>query len=153
MHKYTIACLVLGLCATLAVGGTRARAQDTGETEEAVEPGVSIADIQDVRNMRCDAMDRAKRASRKADAYVSSAATMPFGPQKVTTEDQGAQARAEADSGYTEASRLKKQVAEMVDRLLAEQQALLDATTDEEARAQIEATMASAQEIRDGGCP
>ncbi len=149
MHKYTSFCLLLGLCAALAVGGTRARAQDTGETEEA---GVSIESIQEVRNLRCEALDKAKRASAKADVFASSAASMPFGAGKITTEEKASQARAEADASYSETGRLKKQVAEMVERFLAEQQVLLDATTEEEARAKIEAAMASAQEIRDGGC-
>jgi len=142
--------LVLGICVTLAVGGTKARAQETAD--EPSTEGVSIESIQEVRSLRCESLDKAKRASRKADVYASSAASMPYGASKITAEEKASQARAEADSGYTESGRLKKQVASMVERFVTEQQALLDATTDEAERAKIEAAMALAQELRDEGC-
>lgn len=151
MQSYTRWCLVLGLCATLAVWGTKARAQDTAEATD--ETGVSLESITEVRTLRCETFDKAKRASLKADAYASSAATMAYGAaNRMAAEAQASTARGEADAAYTEAGRLKRQVESLVETFLAEHQVLLDATTDEAERSKIEATMAQVREIRDGGC-
>jgi len=148
-------------CAVVALLTPSSRAQEapadetaaaTSAAPEAAEEVPTLEKIQEMYALWCETLDTAKRAQRKADAYQSSAASMPPGAGQITAQQNASQARTEADTNFATAGTLKKRVAELVEQFCAAEQAALDQATDDETRRQIEERMALAQELVDGGC-
>jgi len=149
----------LTACALVALIAPRSPAQeapaDEGASSDATaapQDAPTLDQVQAMHSLWCETLDKAKRAQRKADAYQSSASTMPPGIGQLTAQENASQARSEADTNFVEAGKLKKRVAELVEQFCAAQQAVLDGETDEDQRKRIEEQIALAQQLANEGC-
>lgn len=143
-----------------ALGLTFALAPATSAQENEATPaeladhkpsGITLAKLVAVKNLRCDALNRGKRARLKADihrAEISSAAAT----RKIIVEQEATQAEEEAGAAYEEAGNLKRRLKRMVERFTADHRLLWYQTVDEAERVRLEEMIGAAVEIQEEAC-
>ncbi|MCO4772898.1 MAG: hypothetical protein KDA24_22895, partial [Deltaproteobacteria bacterium] len=113
MHRFTL--LVTAL-ATLSFAAP-APAQAPAEAKKA--PTLTLAKLVAVRNLRCDALSRGKRARLRADIHRAEL-TGAFGPSKISVETQIAQSEAESGAAFEEAGNLRRRLEGMTERYVSD---------------------------------
>ena len=147
--------LVLLVFGFALVSSSTAPAQDPEPTPAELadhEPsGLTLAKLVAVKNLRCDALNRGKRARLRADihrAEISSAQVT----RKIIVEQEATMAEEEAGAAYEEAGNLKRRLARMVERFTADHRLLWYQTVDEAERVRLEEMIAAAGEVQDEAC-
>lgn len=119
--------------------------------DEVPENTITLAKLVAVRNLRCDALDRGKRARLRADIHRAEL-TGTLGPAKINVETQVSQAEAESGAAFEEAGRLRKRLGGMHERYVAHHRLLWYQTPDEAERVRLEDLIHGAKEIIDAPC-
>ena len=144
--------VVLIAASSFALGAPAAAQESAADQQEAAKPTaeLTLTKLATVKTLRCDALSRAKRATRKALIYQND--TSLGGQLGMVAEEKVSQAQAEAGALYEEASSLKKRLAGMVDRFNAAQRLLWYETVDEAERIHIEERILTAKEMAEEPC-
>jgi hypothetical protein len=114
-------------------------------------PTITLAKLVAVRNLRCDALGRGKRARLRADIHRAEVGST-LGPNKINVESKVTQAEAEAGAAFEEAGSLKRRLGGMLDRYVADSRLQWYQTVDEAERVRLEDLIAGANEIVDEPC-
>jgi len=112
---------------------------------------LTLAKLVAVRNLRCDALNRGKAARLRADIHRAEL-TGAMGPSKINVESKVSQAEAEAGAAFEESGGLKRRLATMMERYIADHRLLWYQTTDEAERIRLENLINGAREIIDEPC-
>ena len=113
--------------------------------------GITLAKLVAVKNLRCDALLRGKRARLRADihrAEISSAQAT----RRIIVEQEATQAEEEAGAAYEEAGNLKRRLQGMLERFTADHRLLWYQTVDEAERVRLEEMIVAGREIAEEVC-
>ena len=114
-------------------------------------PTLTLAKLVAVRNLRCDALGRGKRARLRADIHRAEVRST-LGPTKVNVQSKVTQAEAEAGAAFEEAGSLKRRLDGMLERYVADSRLQWYQTVDEAERVRLEDLIGGAREIVDDPC-
>jgi hypothetical protein len=113
--------------------------------------GMTVAKLVTIKNMRCDALQRGKRARLQADVYRTEAGNQR-GQLQLAAEQNVANAEAEAGAAFEEAQQLKKRLDDMFSRFVSEQRLKWYETSDEAERLRLEELINEAKALVDEAC-
>lgn len=147
-----LALTTLALSLTLGAPASAQESEATpAELADHKPSGVTLAKIVAVKNLRCDALNRGKRARLKAQIYLAEIPSAQA-TRKIIVEQEATQAEAEAGAAYEEAGNLKRRLKRMLERFTADHRLLWYQTVDEAERVRLEEMIAGANEIVEEAC-
>ena len=142
----------IGLSLTLAPAAAAQDAEETpADLADHKPSGITLAKLVAVKNLRCDALLRGKRARLRADIFraeISSAQAT----RKIIVRQEATKAEEDAGAAYEEAGNLKRRLKSMLERFTADHQLLWYQTVDEAERIRIEEMITAGREIAEEAC-
>ncbi len=110
------------------------------------------ASLATVAALRCEALDRGKLATRKADIYRSEA-SRAVGPGRVQAEQKETEFSEQASAAFEEAGRLKTRLKGMVETYVSQRKLEWYQTVDLARRLKIAEQIRLARDLAEQGCP